>query len=214
MTNLSKALVLVAVLVLSLVAVTSARAATSLSFASQSWHVFKATGRLGQVWSPTMVSVSAGTLTEKISGNTAGGVGSTHWQTYGTYSADFKISAGVGKGVLLLKGHEGTPFNELDFAETSKGDSGRTAITATRHWGIGKANMMQHRISGNFTQWHTVKVVWTSAAMTVYMNGVQFARYTTHISRTPMDLAVQTAGANVAGAGAPASLQVRNLVIS
>jgi hypothetical protein len=141
MTNLTKALVLVAVLVLSLVAVTTARAATQLSFAGQSWHVFKATGRLGQVWDPSQVSVTNGTVNIAIDGNKAGGIGSTHWQTYGTYSADFRITAGAGKGVLLLKGHEGTPFNELDFAETSKGDSGRTHITATRHWGVGKANM-------------------------------------------------------------------------
>jgi hypothetical protein len=214
MTNLTKALVLVAVLVLSLVAVTTARAATQLSFAGQSWHVFKATGRLGQVWDPSQVSVTNGTVNIAIDGNKAGGIGSTHWQTYGTYSADFRITAGAGKGVLLLKGHEGTPYNELDFAETSKGDSGRTHITATRHWGVGKANMSQHRVSGDFTQWHTVKVVWTSAAMTVYMDGTQFAQYTTHVSHTPMDLAFQTAGANVAGAGAPASLQVKNLTIS
>src|SRR5947199_10523713 len=124
-----KALVAVAIAVLSLSVVGTARAATLMTYAGQSWHVFKSVGALGQAWDPSMVSVSNGTLTEKINANKAGGIGSTHYQLYGTYNADFRISAGAGKGVLLLAGHEGTPYNELDFAETSKGDSGRTRIT-------------------------------------------------------------------------------------
>jgi Glycosyl hydrolases family 16 len=213
--GMNRLLTSAAVAVSALALTATAHAGTLLTWSGQSWHFFQSTGKLGQVWSPTMVSVdSAGTLHERIHGNTAGGVGSTAYQTYGTWSADFRITPGAGKFVILLAGHEGTPFNELDIAESSVGDSGRTQITATRHWGVGKANLSQHRIAGDFTQWHTVSVSWTAAHMTVYMDGVRFARYITHISHTPMHLTIQTAGANVGGPGADAELQVKNLHVA
>src|SRR5689334_11929973 len=140
--GMNRLLTSAAVAVSALALTATAYAGTQLTFASHYWHVFKSTGKLGQVWSPTMVSVdSLGTLHERIHGNSAGGIGATSWRTYGTWSADFRITPGAGKFVILLSGHEGTPFNELDIAESSVGDSGRTQITATRHWGVGKANL-------------------------------------------------------------------------
>ena len=53
---------------------------------------------------------------------------------------DFRISAGAGKFVLLLAGREGTPFNELDFAEGKVGDSKRREIIAMNHWGVGRSH--------------------------------------------------------------------------
>jgi hypothetical protein len=186
-----------------------------LSWAGQSWHVFHSKGNLGQVWDPKMVSVdSGGVLHEKISGNTAGGIGSTTgWRTYGTWSADFQISPGAGKYVLLLAGKEGTPYNELDIAEGKKGDSGRTKLMITRHWGVGKANMSQHFVSADFTKWHHIQVTWTKTAMIVSLDSSTVASYTTHVSTTPMHLTIQTAGANIGGAGANAELQVKNLTV-
>ena len=195
---------------------TAFAATPKLSWAGHTWNVFNSTGKLGQVWSPKMVSVdSSGVLHEKISGNSAGGIGSTTgWQTYGTWSVDFKISPGAGKYVLLLAGKEGTPYNELDVAEGKKGDSARTTLMITRHWGVGKANMSQHFVkNADFTTWHHLDVTWTKAAMTVSLDGNVVANYTTHVSTTPMHMTIQTAGANIGGAGADAELQVKNLVI-
>ena len=161
-----------------------------------------------------MVSVdSGGVLHEKISGNTAGGIGSTAWRTYGTWSADFQVSSGAGKYVLLLAGKEGTPYNELDIAEGKKGDSGRTKLMVTRHWGVGKTKMSQYFVSADFTKWHHIEVKWTAQAMTVSRDGRVVANYTTHVSKTPMHMTIQTAGANVGGAGADAELQVKNLTV-
>jgi hypothetical protein len=205
--------ILATLIVLLALCTTRAQAGTQLQWAGQSWHLFSGTGRLGQVWSPSMVHVdSTGTLNIGVNGNTSGGVGSTTYKTYGHYAATFKMTPGAGKFVAILKGHEGCPFNELDIAEGKKGDSGRTQITATRHWGTGKTNMLQHRIALNYTTWHTVSVNWTASAMVVSMDGTPFATYTSHVSHTPMDWAIQTAGANVAGSGAPSTLSVRNLV--
>jgi hypothetical protein len=186
------------------------------TWAGQSWHVFHSTGKLGQVWDPKMVSVdSNNVLHEKISGNTAGGIGSTTgWRTYGTWSADFQISQGAGKYVLLLAGHEGTPKNELDIAEGKKGDSARTTLMITRHWGVGKTNMSQHFVKNtDFTKWHNISVQWTKSAMIVSLDGDPVATYTTHVSTTPMHMTIQTAGANIGGAGADSELQVKNLTI-
>ena len=138
----------------------------------------------------------------------------TGWRTYGTWSADFKISPGAGKYVLLLAGHEGTPYNELDIAEGKKNDSARTTLMITRHWGVGKPNMSQHFVKNtDFTTWRHIDVNWTKTAMTVSLDGTVVAQYTTHVSATPMHMTIQTAGANIGGPGADAELQVRNLVI-
>jgi formate-dependent nitrite reductase cytochrome c552 subunit len=57
-------------------------------------------------------------------------------------------------------------------------------------------------------------VVWRRHKMNVRLDGVRFAHFTRHISKTPMALKIQTAGANVGGAGADARLQVEHLKIS
>jgi hypothetical protein len=199
---------------LGLFAFSSTASAATLRYAHQDWHTFKSTGKLGQVWDPAMVSKAGGVLTERIQGDTAGGIGSTHFQLYGRYDADFRISAGAGKFVLLLAGHEGTPFNELDFAEGKVGDSGRTGIIATRHWGVGRSHLRQARASGDFTRWHHITVVWRRTRMNVKLDGVRFARFRRHVSHTPMALKIQTAGANVGGAGDDAQLEVKHLTVS
>jgi len=199
---------------LAVFAVASTAQAATIRFAHQDWRRFKSTGNLGQKWDPAMVSKSHRRLTVRIQGDLAGGVGSTHYQRRGRYDMDFRISAGAGKFVLLLGGREGTPFNELDFAEGKVGDSERREIIATRHWGVGRSHLKQHRVRANFTRWHHITVVWKRHKMNVRLDGVRFAHFTRHISKTPMALKIQTAGANVGGAGADARLQVQHLKIS
>jgi Glycosyl hydrolases family 16 len=203
-----------ALAVLAVLALASTAQAATIRFAHQDWHLFKSTGSLGQHWDPAMVSISRHVLTERIQGDVAGGIGSTHYQLRGRWDMDFRISAGAGKFVLLLAGHEGTPRNELDFAEGKVGDSNRREIIATRHWGRGRSHLKQHRARANFTRWHHITVVWKRHKMNVRLDGVRFAHFIRHISKTPMALKIQTAGANVGGAGADARLQVEHLKIS
>jgi hypothetical protein len=203
-----------AVVVLAALAFASTAQAATFRYAHQDWRTFKSTGRLGQRWDPAMVSKSGGVLTERIQGDVAAGIGSTRYRTYGRYDVDFRISAGAGKFVILMAGHEGTPFNELDLAESTVGDSGRTRITATRHWGVGRSHLRQARVSGDFTRWHHLTAVWKRHKMNVKLDGVRFAHFTHHISHTPMALKIQTAGANVGGSGADAQLEVEHLTLS
>jgi len=200
--------------VLAVFAFTSTAYAATIRYAHQDWHTFKSTGKLGQVWDPAMVSKSGGVLTERIQGDTAGGIGSTHYQLRGRYDMDFRISAGAGKFVILLAGHQGTPFNELDLAESPVGDSARTEIIATRHWGVGRSHLKQARVSADFTRWHHLTAVWKKRKMNVKLDGIRFAHFTRHTSRTPMALKIQTAGANVGGPGADAQLEVKHLTVS
>ena len=203
-----------ALAILAVLAVASTAQAATFRFAHQDWRPFKSTGALGQKWDPAMVSTSHHRLTERIQGDVAGGAGSTHYQLRGRWDMNFRISAGAGKFVLLLAGREGTPFNELDFAEGKVGDSNRREIIATRHWGVGRSHLKQYRVRANFTRWHHITVVWKRHKMNVRLDGVRFAHFTRHISKTPMALKIQTAGANVGGAGADARLQVEHLKIS
>jgi hypothetical protein len=183
--------------------------ATPVKFAGQTWSVFQSRGALGQVWSPSQVSVNHGTLVERIDGNVAGGIGSKYWQTYGRYSATFRLTPGAGKAVLLLYGHR--LHQEVDFAESAKRDPNRSVMTATLHWG--RRNHMQHfRVRGDFTKWHTVSLVWKPGRLRFLMDGNVFGRASAHVPDFEMHQAIQTAGANVAGAGAPARLEVTNLL--
>ena len=100
------------------------------------------------------------------------------------------------------------------FAEGKVGDSKRREIIATRHWGVGRSHLKQHRVRANFTRWHHITVVWKRHKMNVRLDGVRFAHFTRHIAKTPMALKIQTAGANVGGAVADARLQVEHLKIS
>jgi hypothetical protein len=202
-----------AMALLAVLAFASTAQAATIRYAHQDWHTFKSTGNLGQHWDPAMVSISRHVLTERIQGDVAGGVGSTHYQLRGRWDVDFRISAGAGKFVLLLAGREGTPFNELDFAEGKVGDSTRREIIATRHWGVGRSHLRQHRVRANFTRWHHVTVVWKKRKMNVRLDGVRFAHFIRHISKTPMALKIQTAGANVGGGGADAQLEVKHLKV-
>lgn len=188
--------------------------AATVPWAGQTWHTFKSTGALGQVWSPSMVSISStGTLTEKISGNTAGGIGATQYHTGATVSADFRFSPGAGKMCMALFASKG---HELDFAESKKGDSGRTVMTATVHYGGAANHMIHFKVPGDFTQWHHVQIVWKAgSSVTFLMDGKAFGHATgSAVYGGPMHTVIQTAGANVAGAGAPAQLQVRNFSVS
>src|SRR5213075_1254767 len=119
-----------AMALLAVFAFASTAQAATIRYAHQDWHTFKSTGNLGQHWDPAMVSISRHVLTERIQGDVAGGIGSTHYQ---------------------LRGREGTPNNELDFAEGKVGDPARREIIATRHWGVGRSHLKQHRVRANFT---------------------------------------------------------------
>lgn len=203
---------LIACLAVVICAIFASKAMASVTYMGQTWNVFKSTGRLGQIWDPSMVSISGNTATIKISGNKAGGIGSRTYRTYGTYEADFKFSKGAGKMVMLLYGKQ--LHQEIDFAESPKNDPNRTYMTATLHYGA--ANHKIHfKTPGNFSTWHHVKVSWHPGVLTFYMDGKVFGQVKgTHVPNFPMHQTIQTAGANVAGGGADAALTVTNMKVS
>jgi hypothetical protein len=174
-------------------------AAAPLEWSGHTWTVFNGTGRLGQQWSPSHVSVSpAGALREEVSGGIAGGVGDQHFQTYGQYWVRFRMSAGSGsKAAILLMGAGGNIAArrpEIDFAEFTKGgDAQRNLLTATLHYGA--ANSMTHRsIRGDFTRWHTAGLIWRRGRLTFTLDGVVWATITHHVPSTPENLCIQTDG--------------------
>jgi hypothetical protein len=178
---------------------TANAAAAPLVWSGHTWTVFNGTGRLGQQWSPSHVSVSpAGALREVVSGGIAGGVGDQHFQTFGHYWVRFRMTPGSGsKAAILLMGAGGNIAErrpEIDFAEFTKiGDSDRSLLTATLHYGA--ANLMIHRsIRGDFTQWHTVGLIWRQGRLTFTLDGAVWARITSHVPAVPMNLCLQTDG--------------------
>lgn len=182
--------------------------AKPVSYAGETWSVYQSVGNLGQIWSPDMVSFNGPQSTFKIDGNKSGGIGSKVYHTYGTFSADFKFTPGAGKGVLGLYG--GILHQEIDFAELPKRNPTRNMITSTLHYSA--ANIMQHyKLAGDYTQWHTATVIWKPGDLTFQIDGVTYGHTTIHVPDYPMHLAIQTAGENVAGPGAPSQLDVTNI---
>jgi hypothetical protein len=202
--------IVLAVLLVSL-GVAAPAFAHKISYAGHTWSTYQRVGNLGQIWRPSQVSVHGSTLIERINGNVAGGIGSKSYQRYGTYTVRFRFTPGAGKICIGLYGR--ARHQEIDFAETPKRDPRRSAMTSTLHWS--HANHMQHfKLHVNLTKWHTVQLRWTRHRLLFLMDGKVWAHTTRHVPNYPMHPAIQTAGANVAGRGAPARLIVSRFKVS
>ena len=182
--------------------------ANLMSFAGYQWRVFDGVGGLGQHWSASHTTVSGGILTEKVSGGVAAGVGNTIHKTYGTWQVTYRMTRGGAKYAILLMGSN---HQEIDFAEDPVSDPNRQLTMATLHWGTGHgaANISQHRLPGDYTQWHTAGVIWTPNSVQYTMDGTVWATETNHIPTGPMHLAIQT---NATGS-TPCMLQVSSVSI-
>lgn len=178
--------------------------ASPLSWSGQTWTIFNGTGNLGQVWSPTHVVVTNGVLDEVIANRVGGGIGGHNWQTYGVFTDQYRITPGGGKYVFLLFGKQA--HEEVDFAESKPLDSARTEITATLHYGTSNQEI-HRRTFGDFTQWHTVGVVWRPGKLTFTIDGAVWATIlSSHVPATAMHECIQT-NADV-GSDVPSDLYV------
>lgn len=206
-----KHLVLIPMLVCALFMSAGAAEASAphLTFDGQAYRVKSGSGNLGQQWRPSNVTVTGGVLNIYNRNRTAGGVGMLLNKHLGTYAITFRMSAGIGKYAILLW-PSGSNRPEVDLAENSKNDPGRTRTMATYHPKPGCNSCIQSRVSGDFTNWHTVTGNWTNSGFTVSLDGKQFANYP-HPYGGQMHLSIQTNALNEAGTSV---LQVSKVAVS
>jgi hypothetical protein len=139
-----------------------------LSWSGQDWHVASGTFASGQSNCPDHVSVNGGSLFIQVANNCGGGVGGSLNTTGGT--------AGAGKYAIGLWPQNGSR-PEVDFAEDSRGDSGRNEMTATYHPLPGCTQCIHSRISGDFTQFHTASVTRSGGGFTLSLDGHTWEHY-------------------------------------
>lgn len=181
-----------------------------LTYAGIAWHIKDSSGKLGQRWVPSNVVVSGGVLNIYVRNHSAGGVGTT--TTFGpghTFSATFRMSAGVGKYDILLWRRDGNHRPEYDLAEGSKTDPKRTFTRATYHPAPGCTRCIQDRVSGNFTQFHRVVGKWTKGSVVVTIDGKQLAKYPGFSGQLAFDIQTN----QLTGSGTSV-LQIKNVSIS
>ncbi len=80
---------------------------------------------------------------------------------------------------------------EVDFAEESTiYGAARNVQTATVHYG---SNQMVHdKVTGDFTQWHTMTVLWQPGEIDYLLDGRRWGGTTTGVPNQPMHLTIQT----------------------
>ena len=127
---------------------------------------------------------------------TAGGISTSHslLQTYGTYDVRFRIDDGSGVAyAILLWPATGSGPPEVDFAEDN-GAPTRASTYATVHWRAnGVAEQESQLLPGDFTQWHTLGVVWTPGSLIYTIDGQEWASVTgASVPSTPMALCIQS----------------------
>lgn len=192
-------------------AVASPRA---VAWSGQTWRVYDGRGALGQEWAPSRVTVHAGSLVESVGGKVAGGVSDeSRTFLFGSFAATYAMTPGVGsKYVFLLcaRTSTGTCRPEIDWAEDPRGDSTRTRLTATLHYGA--QNMMIHR-STRCACAHpeTAGVSWRPGRLVFTLDGHVWASIRSpHVPAVAMRVAIQTS--EYAGT-APSTLLVSHLTI-
>jgi hypothetical protein len=178
-----------------------------LTWSGHTWRVKDGTGNLGQRWSASHTSVKNGVLTVVTSGGVGGGVGETTDHTYGTYSIRYRMTAGSGSKYAILLWPANGSRPEIDIAEDSKSDPTRSRVMATWHPKPGCTSCIQMRAPGDFTQWHTATLHWTSGGLTFDVDGHTFGHVSAS-SHVPMHLSIQT---NAFASGPSTTLQVANV---
>jgi beta-glucanase (GH16 family) len=135
----------------------------------------KTTDDIGQ-HDPDNLSVSDGTLKLTSRGDTSAGMAWNEGQKYGRWEARVRSEQGNGYGpvMLLWPDSENWPDDgEIDIMEIPKGD--RTKASFTVHWG-GNNKQDGTSVQGDFTQWHTFAVEWTSDHIVGYVDGQEVYR--------------------------------------
>lgn len=110
--------------------------------------------------------------------------------TFGIYLVRARFTRGYGvKACALLWPAVGWP-PEVDFQESPASDANRTYNTMTNHYNAD--NEMQHANTyGDFSQWHTVGLIWTPTALTYTVDGKVTATMTGYVPAQSMTLDLQ-----------------------
>jgi hypothetical protein len=146
-----------------------------VSWSGQTWHVASGTFASGQRNCPSNVHFG-GTVTIRVANHCGGAISSTVNRHQGTWSVRFRDTRGGGKYAILLWPANGSR-PEVDFAEDKPTDAARALTTGTYHPRPGCTGCIHSSLAGNFTQWHTASVSWTSGGFTLLMDGRAWAHY-------------------------------------
>jgi glycosyl hydrolase family 16 len=171
---------------------------------TRKWGAYRGqpAGDPGGWWEPSHVLVADGALTLTSSRDPAfdgrwvsGGVSSARalTQTYGRYDVRFRLDAGYGISAALLLWPTADHWPpEVDFAENGGTTGGRDEMTATLHYGDDD-RVVQHTVSADFTQWHTMGVEWTPGRLVYTLDGAPWAELDdATVPDEPMELDAQT----------------------
>lgn len=149
------------------------------------------------MWDQSHVVVGSGlmTIVGTRSGDrfVTGGVSSARagGQKYGRWELRFRADKGdaIGYALLMYPSSGGWP-PEIDFAEDFGGN--KTQTMATLHWG--STNQQIHKFGyADFSQWHTVGLIWTPGRVDYLLDGAVFASVTgSGVPAEPMWLGMQT----------------------
>jgi hypothetical protein len=150
-------------------------AASSTSWSGQSWRIASGVNGAGQRNCSNHVSFGS-SLTIKVYGGCGGGVTGSINKHQGTWSVRFRDTRGGGKYAIGLWPQSGSR-PEVDFAEDKPTDSSRSLTTGTFHPKPGCTGCIHSKLSGDFTQWHTASVQWSSSGWTLTMDGKPWAHY-------------------------------------
>ena len=156
----------------------------------------------GGVWDRSHVQVGGGlaTLTTaKVNGVwTSGGIMNTVGgkQKYGKYEIRMRVDKAMGvKWVALLWPASGAwpGDGEIDFAEDGGGHRKGAAGTVIYSLDRKAVWKQQHKVTADFSQWHTVGVEWTKGRVDFTLDGAAWGSVRmAHVPSTPMNLAIQT----------------------
>jgi beta-glucanase (GH16 family) len=156
-------------------------------------------------WDPSHVVVKGGLLTlegykdpaVKADVYVTGGIGmnGSYAQTYGKYLVRMRVDKGDGLSAIALLWPQANAWPpEVDFFEDGGGD--RTSMLATLHCGSnGEDNcQVMKGLSGyDFSQWHTIGVVWTPGKLVYTIDDTIWATVTdSGVPSIPMVLDLQS----------------------
>ncbi len=92
--------------------------------------------------------------------------------TYGRWNIRCKFDKGVGlKMCALLWPDEGFQPPEIDFAESKTSDGERTVMTSTLHYPPIRNQVIQSKVSADFSEWHTWGVTWRPGILSFTLDG-------------------------------------------
>lgn len=153
-------------------------------------------------WDPSHLAVSHGQLVIRTSREmtplglrwVSGGIGlnDRYAGIYGRYSIRMRMEGGRGISAIALLWPMSSWPPEVDFYEDSPSARTRNSMSATVHYGAAD-NQLQRTLHGvDFTQWHTIGLVWSPGLLSFTVDGRSWARISgSSVPTQAMNLAIQ-----------------------